>query len=74
VSKPPLLSGRAIVKAFIRAGYTAVHQRGSHVKLADPGRESILIVPDHAEVDRWLLKNLIKDAGMSVEEFIRYTR
>jgi hypothetical protein len=29
-----------------------------------------LSVPDHAELDRGLLRGLIRDAGMTVEEFV----
>lgn len=68
--KPPLLSGREIVKAFQKLGYYKVDQRGSHIKIRNDVKEIILIIPDHKEVDRWTLKGILKDAELSVEEFI----
>ena len=68
--KPPLLSGNEIVHAFLRAGYVKVGQRGSHVKLFHPAGQITLVVPNHREVDRWTLKGILKDAGLSVEEFL----
>ena len=69
--KPPLLSGNKVISAFIRAGYLKVGQRGSHVKLYNPGKGITLIIPNHQEIDRWTLKGIIKDAEMSAEEFIK---
>jgi len=69
--KPPLLSGNEIIHAFLRAGYTKVDQRGSHVKLFNPTKQITLIIPNHREVDRWTLKGILKDAELSVQEFIK---
>ncbi len=68
--KPPLLSGNEIIRALLRAGYIKVGQRGSHVKLFNPTKQITLIIPNHREVDRWTLKGILKDADMSVEEFL----
>ena len=38
--------------------------------LTKPGSRVNLAVPDHHELDRGLLRGLIRDAGMTVEEFI----
>ena len=69
--KPPLLSGNEVIRAFLRAGYIKTGQRGSHVKLFNPALQITLIIPNHREVDRWTLKGIIKDADMSVEEFVK---
>lgn len=69
--KPPLLSGNEIIRAFVHAGYIKVGQRGSHVKLFNPTKQITLIIPNHREVDRWTLKAILKDAELSVEEFIK---
>ena len=70
MAKPPLLSGREVVKALQRKGYIQVGQKGSHIKLKHPQTESILIIPDHKEVDRWTLKGILKSADISVQEFM----
>ena len=69
-SKPPLLSGQKILKAFQKLGYYKVGQRGSHIKIRNDEKEITLIIPDHKEVDYWTLKGILKDAELSVEEFI----
>lgn len=69
--KPPLLSGKEIVKAFTHLGYHKVGQKGSHIKIKNESTETILIIPNHKEVDRWTLKTILKAAEISVEDFIK---
>lgn len=69
--KPPLISGAKAIKAFRRAGWRVVGQRGSHVKLYRDADENTLIVPLHDELSRWTLKGILADAGLPVEDFIR---
>ena len=69
--KPPLVSGARVIKALKRAGFRVAGQRGSHVKLFREADESTIIVPLHPEVDRWTLKGILSDAGITVEEFRR---
>jgi predicted RNA binding protein YcfA (HicA-like mRNA interferase family) len=66
----PVISGRQARRAFERAGWTFDRQRGSHMILVKAGSPVNLSVPDHKELDRGLLRGLIRDAGMSVDEFI----
>ena len=67
--KPPLLSGSKLVKIFKRFGYERVSQRGSHIKIKNYETDSVIIIPDHKEVDRWTLKTILKQAEISEEEF-----
>jgi predicted RNA binding protein YcfA (HicA-like mRNA interferase family) len=69
--KPPLVSGARVVKALRRACYSVTGQRGSHVKLYRESDESTVIVPLHPQVDRWTLKGILTDAGISVDDFLR---
>ncbi len=69
-SRPPLLSGRKIVRVFLKIGYRQVSQRGSHIKIRNDADDITLIIPDHKEVDRWTLKGILKDAGLSVDDFM----
>ena len=61
----PVLSGDAFVKAMERIGYRLVHIRGSHMILAHASRRR-LSVPRHRELDRGLLRRLIRDADLTV--------
>jgi predicted RNA binding protein YcfA (HicA-like mRNA interferase family) len=65
----PIISGDQFVKAVKKIGYKWVHTEGSHMILVHPsGRR--LSVPRHPELGRGLLRALIRDAGLSREEFI----
>lgn len=67
----PVVSGREARRAFERAGWIFNRQRSSHMILVRPGVSVNLSVPDHRELDRGLLRGLIRDAGMSVEQFVQ---
>ena len=70
MSRLPVVSGRDAVKAFGKLGYAVNRQRGSHIILRNsepPFRR--LVVSDHKELPRGTLRALIREAGLSVEEF-----
>jgi predicted RNA binding protein YcfA (HicA-like mRNA interferase family) len=69
----PNLSGKAVVKAFERNGWTKARQRGSHVIMVKDGSMATLSVPDHKEVAKGTLRSLIRASGLSVDEFIELT-
>ncbi|HEX8491661.1 MAG TPA: type II toxin-antitoxin system HicA family toxin [Pyrinomonadaceae bacterium] len=70
MSKLPVVSGAQCVKALERAGFIVYRQRGNHLTLvrADPPGQTT--VPNHKELDRGTLRAIIRQAGLSVEEFI----
>ena len=70
MTKLPVVSGRQAVKAVGRAGYEVDHQRGSHIVLRhrDPPYRR-LTVPEHKELAKGTLRALIRDAGLTVEQF-----
>jgi len=58
------------VKTFSRFGFTISRQTGSHVIMEKTGLDVTLSVPLHDELKRGTLRNLIKDAGLSIDDFI----
>ena len=66
----PVLSGRCVVRVFTKLGWEVARQRGSHIILVKEGAMATLSVPDHREVARGTLRSLIRDAGLTVEEFL----
>ncbi len=67
----PVVSGREAVRAFERDGWQVKRRESSHIVLTKPGHLASLSIPDHRELDRGLLRGLIRDASLTVEEFIR---
>jgi len=65
----PVLSGREVIKALSRIGYYVRDQKGSHVHLRHPERPP-LTIPMHQEVARGTLRAIIRDAGLTMEEFL----
>jgi predicted RNA binding protein YcfA (HicA-like mRNA interferase family) len=68
--KLPLLSGRQVLTALKRLGFTEVHRKGSHVKMVhSDGRK--IVFPYHDEIDRYTLKGALKDAEINIKEFLK---
>lgn len=70
--KLPRISGLDVIKKLKKAGYIATRQKGSHVRLEKfQGGETIkLTVPLHKEMKKGTLLRIIKDAQLTVEEFL----
>ncbi len=41
------------------------------MKIINDASGVTLIIPDHREVDRWTLKGILRDAEISVEDFVK---
>uniref|UniRef100_A0A7C1JCE9 Type II toxin-antitoxin system HicA family toxin n=1 Tax=Ammonifex degensii TaxID=42838 RepID=A0A7C1JCE9_9THEO len=65
----PVCSGEEAIKTFVKAGWRVERQKGSHVSLIQEGNPKILTVPLHKELDRGLLRALIRKAGLTVGEY-----
>jgi len=71
VSKLPVVSGLEIVKALVKLGYEVDHKTGSHMILRNrnyPYRR--LTVPDHKELAKGTLRAIIRESGLTLEEFL----
>jgi predicted RNA binding protein YcfA (HicA-like mRNA interferase family) len=69
MSKLPTCSGDECAKALEKVGFELARQTGSHMiyKRKDPpGRVSI---PRHKELAKGTLRDIIKEAGLTVDEF-----
>lgn len=70
--KLPVLSKIQVVKSLSKLGYEIDHQTGSHMILRqnkEPFRR--LTVPNHRELDKGTLNAIIKQAGLTREEFFK---
>jgi len=68
--KLPRVSGREAVRAFQKVGWDVARQRGSHVVLTKSGAIYTLSVPLHPVLGPGLLRDLLRKADLTVEEFI----
>jgi predicted RNA binding protein YcfA (HicA-like mRNA interferase family) len=66
----PVISGRLCVAALLKAGFVQTRQQGSHIILVRAQPHCRLSVPNHAELDRGTLRAIIRQAGLSVPEFL----
>jgi predicted RNA binding protein YcfA (HicA-like mRNA interferase family) len=64
----PRISGAATCSALERAGFTFRSQRGSHRKLRHSDGRTV-IVPMHRELAPGTLRSILKQAGLTIEEF-----
>jgi len=70
MSRLPNLAPRKVIIALKRAGFVFHHQRGSHAYFWQEQKELMTSVPIHpGDVDRGLLKKIIKQADLSENEF-----
>lgn len=66
--KLPRVSGAEVVRALGRLGFAVARQRGSHIVLRRGA--SGCVVPNHRELKTGTLAGVLKQAGVSVEDFI----
>jgi predicted RNA binding protein YcfA (HicA-like mRNA interferase family) len=68
----PHVSGAEIVRTLERLGFVVARQRGSHIVLRRG--TAGCVVPNHREVKVGTLAGVLKQAGLTVEEFINALR
>ena len=71
MSRLPVLSGQKCIKILSKAGFYLKRQEGSHITLRRDNPFGQVVVPDHKELDRGTLRAIIRQTGLSLEEFIR---
>jgi predicted RNA binding protein YcfA (HicA-like mRNA interferase family) len=69
--KFPAVNWQDAVRAFGRAGWQHDRTKGSHYIMVRPGGPGLLSVPMHDPIRRGTLWKLIREAGLTVDEFVR---
>jgi predicted RNA binding protein YcfA (HicA-like mRNA interferase family) len=70
MTKLPVISGKKLIKVLTKLGYYVRDQKGSHVHLRHSIRKP-LTVPAHKTIARGTLRAIIRDAGLSIDEFLK---
>lgn len=66
--KLPVVSGAEAVRTLERLGFAVTRQRGSHIMMRRGSSGCVL--PNHRELKIGTLVGLLKQAGISPEEFM----
>ena len=72
MTRLPAVTAGTVVRALQRAGLVIVRTTGSHHRMvhpADPTRATTVAVHAGKTLKRGTLRNIIKQAGLTVEEF-----
>ena len=71
--KLPIISGKEMIKVLLELGYEHIRTRGSHFILVrfdkEKGKKTIP-VPFHKELAKGTLKNIMKQAGINLENLL----
>ena len=72
MNRLPALKGKEIIKALKKCGFVERRTTGSHSILKNKTNRRIVTIPVHGakDIKRGTLFNIIKQAGLKVEEFI----
>jgi len=71
MSKLPVISGRECAHALQKAGFYIRRQKGSHLIMRRDKPFAQVVVPDHKTLDRGTLRAIIRQANLTVEEFLQ---
>jgi predicted RNA binding protein YcfA (HicA-like mRNA interferase family) len=73
MSKLPVITGYEVIKALRKTGFIATRHRGSHIRLKkiENGKTIKITVPVHGELKKGTLTRIIKDAGLTLDEFLQ---
>jgi predicted RNA binding protein YcfA (HicA-like mRNA interferase family) len=66
----PVVSAAACIKALEKAGFQVMRQRGSHITLKRSDPPGRVTIPNHKELKPGMLRRIIRDADLTVEDFI----
>ncbi len=67
---PTDLSGKQVRRALERAGFLFDRQRGSHMVFYREEPYASVVVPDHKAIRVGTLRNILRQAGLSLEDFL----
>lgn len=70
MSKLPAVSGTECIKVLEKLGFVVQRQRGSHITLVREDPAAQATVPNHREMAKGTLRSIIRQVGLTVDEFI----
>ncbi len=73
MGRMPQVTARELIRFLKARGFEEERQSGSHLTLYHPGKKVMVTVPVHTgcDVGRGLAIRILKDAGFSVDDYLR---
>lgn len=71
MSKLPSLSWKKVERGLKRQGFAFDRQKGSHRVYYHPKTNVTVVVPQHSEIKKGTLMQILRQAGLSREEFLK---
>jgi predicted RNA binding protein YcfA (HicA-like mRNA interferase family) len=62
---------RVLEKVFLTAGFRFARQEGSHRSYIKPGIPRPIVIPTYSEIPVSIIRNNLKAAGISRDEYFR---
>ncbi len=69
MKRAPRATAAEVEKVLLRAGFRLSHTKGSHRSYIKEGKRVIVAFHGHRIIPPGTLKNILKQAGFSTEEF-----
>jgi predicted RNA binding protein YcfA (HicA-like mRNA interferase family) len=69
MSKLPQVSGSDVIRALQKQGFSVRRQHGSHIIMRRNNPLAQTVVPNHRQIDRGTLRAILRQTGLSVNEF-----
>ena len=70
MSKLPVITARECIRALEKIGFYITRQKGSHIMMRRDVPPARTIIPNHKTLKKGTLKQIIDDAGLTVDEFL----
>jgi predicted RNA binding protein YcfA (HicA-like mRNA interferase family) len=72
MTRLPSLRPKVVINGLQRGGFADVRVRGSHYQLRNPSTGRRVTVPYHnSDLTRATLSSIIRQSGLTVEEFLK---
>lgn len=70
----PIISGKKLLKILLKHGFVNIRTKGSHVFVENKDANLRTVIPVHSNEDlgRGLLKKILDDLEIKVEEFVKW--
>jgi predicted RNA binding protein YcfA (HicA-like mRNA interferase family) len=71
MSRLPPVSGIEVVQALQKVGFSVRREQGSHIIMRRDDPFAQTVVPNHRQIDRGTLRAILRQTGLSLDEFTR---